>query len=266
MRVSGRSRVFALLGDPVAHSVSPAMQNAAFQVLGLDAVYVPLRCDAEAVPALMRALVTAGGGGNVTVPHKRVAAAAVHRLEGGVPDVCNTFWGEGNDLVGDCTDVAGIRAGLAAIGAPATTWLILGTGGSAGAAIAAATSAGAAVAIRSRSPERAERMRNQATRAGLTLVDPVDCVVAINATPLGLSLDDPLPVSAEETPRLGWALDLVYRPGATRWVAAMRLAGAQAADGREVLVAQGAAALERWFPGRRAPVEVMRAAVARALG
>ena len=73
----GRTRVFALLGQPVAHSLSPAMQNAAFRVLGLDAVYVPLPCAAEHVPVLMAALAAAGGGGNVTVPHKAIAAKAV---------------------------------------------------------------------------------------------------------------------------------------------------------------------------------------------
>ena len=73
----GRTRVFALLGQPVAHSLSPAMQNAAFRVLGLDAVYVPLPCSAEHVKVLMSALAAAGGGGNVTVPHKGVAATAV---------------------------------------------------------------------------------------------------------------------------------------------------------------------------------------------
>ena len=74
VRVSGSTRVFAILGDPVAHSLSPAMQNAAFRVLGLDAVYVPLRCSAADLPGLMASLARAGGGGNVTIPHKAVAA------------------------------------------------------------------------------------------------------------------------------------------------------------------------------------------------
>ncbi|MBK9693402.1 MAG: hypothetical protein IPO73_17250 [Gemmatimonadetes bacterium] len=68
--ISGRSRVFAILGDPVAHSLSPAMHNAAFHALGLEAVYVPLRAAAAEVPVLLHALARAGGGGNVTVPHK----------------------------------------------------------------------------------------------------------------------------------------------------------------------------------------------------
>src|SRR4029079_18368389 len=74
--IDGSTRVYALLGDPVAHSLSPAMQNAAFRALGLPAVYVPLRCESAGVPALLRALTAAGGGGNVTIPHKEVAAGA----------------------------------------------------------------------------------------------------------------------------------------------------------------------------------------------
>jgi len=103
--IDGSTRVFAILGDPVAHSLSPAMQNAAFRVLGLPAVYVALRCVPADVPGLMRALSRAGGGGNVTVPHKEVAAQAVDRRREIVDRIgaCNTFWGEEGACVGDNT-------------------------------------------------------------------------------------------------------------------------------------------------------------------
>jgi shikimate dehydrogenase len=255
--------VFALLGDPVSHSLSPAMQNAAFQALGLDAVYVPLRCDASDVAGLMRGLARAGGGGNVTVPHKRLAAATVDRVADGAEGSCNTFWAEGDMLVGTSTDPEGILGGLRTLSAPSTTWLILGTGGSAWAAVWTAIAVGAAVAVRSRSPERGEALLARAAAAGARMVSPEACEVAINATPLGLEDTDPLPMAPGGTIRFG--LDLVYRPGGTRWVRALVGAGCRATDGREVLVAQGAAALERWFPGVRAPTEVMRATVAAAL-
>ena len=107
--IDGSTRVFAILGDPVAHSLSPAMQNAAFRVLGLQAAYVPSRCTPDDLPGLLRALSRAGGGGNVTVPHKEPAARrgrssqpAAERL-----GACNTFWGEDGASVGDNTDVAG---------------------------------------------------------------------------------------------------------------------------------------------------------------
>jgi shikimate 5-dehydrogenase len=77
--------------------------------------------------------------------------------------------------------------------------------------------------------------------------------------------NDPVPIARELAPDAIVAFDMIYHRGETAWVRAMRQAGLRAADGREMLVAQGAAALERWFPGQRAPVEVMRAAVATAL-
>src|SRR5206468_13026281 len=94
---------------------------------------------------------------------------------------------------------------------------------------------------------------------------PIEVELAINATPLGLKGHDPLPVDVNHIPGVQRALDLVYAPGETRWVHALRERGIEAADGREVLVQQGAAAFERFFPGVDAPVEVMRAAVVRAL-
>ena len=118
--IDGSTRVFAILGDPVAHSLSPAMQNAAFRVSGLKAVYVPLRCAADDLPGLLRALSRAGGGGNVTVPHKEAAARAVDRCEPAADRLgaCNTFWGEDGACVGDNTDVAGVLAALDDLEAP----------------------------------------------------------------------------------------------------------------------------------------------------
>ncbi|MGH7525710.1 MAG: shikimate dehydrogenase family protein, partial [Gemmatimonadales bacterium] len=154
--IDGTTRVFALLGDPVAHSLSPAMQNAAFRALGLPAVYVPLRCSTDDVPPLVRALTRAGGGGNVTVPHKETAAAAVDRcLESAeIAGACNTFWGEDGRSMGDNTDVTGVLVALKGLDAPSGPWLVAGTGGGARAAVIAAGRRGAAVAISSRSEQR----------------------------------------------------------------------------------------------------------------
>jgi shikimate dehydrogenase len=93
----------------------------------------------------------------------------------------------------------------------------------------------------------------------------LEAEVAINATPLGLRETDPLPLDPSGASRLAAALDLVYAPGETRWVRTLRAAGIAAQDGREMLVRQGAAAFGRFFPAQQAPLEVMRAAVARAL-
>lgn len=265
MIVTGRTRVFALLGDPVAHSLSPAMHNAAFAALGLDAVYVPIRCQADQVPALMRALAT-GGGGNVTVPHKQLAAVTVDDANALGRDAVNTFWGAEGRLVGDNTDVAGVLAGLDAIDAPASTWLVLGTGGGAQAVVAAARDRGARLAFRSRDSDRATAMSRLASERGIEPAEQGACEVVINTTPVGLAPDDPLPSSPADLTGVRFALDLVYAPGETRWVREFRAAGARAADGRVVLVAQGVAAFERWFPGIKAPREVMHAAVRAQLG
>jgi len=255
-----------LIGHHIGYSASPAMHNAAFAVLGLDAVYVPLRCDEARLPPLMRALVEAGGGGNVTIPHKAAAAAAVDRMDGPLPGACNVFLAEDGRLVGHNTDVAGILAALERMAAPPSRWLLLGTGGGARAVVAAACQAGAALAVRSRSEARARALRAEVHAAGVAEAVEAECEVVVNATPLGLGAADPLPITPFETPAARWVLDLVYAPGATQFVRAYRERGVCAEDGREVLVAQGARALELWYPGARAPVDAMRAAVRGALG
>jgi shikimate dehydrogenase len=93
------------------------------------------------------------------------------------------------------------------------------------------------------------------------LAPPAECGVLINATPLGLKSGDPLPIDPAAFPRADVAFDMVYAQGETTWVRAMRSRVRRAADGRAMLVAQGATAFERWFPTKRAPREVMRAAV-----
>ena len=126
--ISGGTRVFALLGRPVAHSLSPRMHNAAFAAMGLDAVYVALDCGAESVASLIHALAGNGGGGNVTVPHKAAAACAVTRMHGVPAEACNTFWGEDDTVLGANTDVDGVLGALEALGAEGKSWLIVGTG------------------------------------------------------------------------------------------------------------------------------------------
>ncbi len=266
MDIGGATRVYALLGDPVAHSLSPVMQNAAFRALGLNAVYVALRCTGESLDGVLDALLHQGGGGNVTIPHKEAAAALLARRSGYHLPVCNTFWWEDGVARGAETDSEGIMKALTRLDAPEGPWGVIGTGGSARAAVFAARRAGVGVAVKSRSTERADRMAGLAAGLGVPVAPLETCRVVINCTPLGLGEREPLPIAADEIPAARLALDLVYRPGETAWVRAMRAAGRCAADGREVLIEQGAAAFERWFPRRQAPREVMRAVVCAALG
>jgi shikimate dehydrogenase len=265
--IGGSTRVFAILGDPVAHSLSPLMQNAAFRALGLKAVYVPIPCSADDVPPLIQALGRAGGGGNVTVPHKEVAARSVSRCLDLAQTVgaCNVFWGDDGMSVGENTDVQGVREALRELGAPNAPWLIAGTGGAARAAVIAARDAGVAVAVTSRDRERQRAFESWITSQGVPITSREECGVAINSTPLGLKSGDPLPIALDAAPRLEVALDMVYTAGETKWVRAIRPRVRTAADGRTMLVAQGAAAFRCWFPTRHAPVEVMRAAVNAAL-
>ena len=270
MELGASTRLLAVIGDPVAHSVSPAMHNAAYRALGLDAVYVALRVPAPALPTVLQAFAATGGAGNVTVPHKEAVERSVARKTDvcARAGACNTFWTEAGVLVGDNTDVAGVRAALAVLGGTGGRWLVIGTGGSARAVAVAAAEEGAALWVRSRHPDRARDFAAWAKQLGVRAEPahgPVEVETAINATPLGRAEGDALPIDPKDLRGARVALDLVYTRGGTRWVRILQAKGVAAGDGREVLVRQGAAAFSRFFPATPPPIDVMRAAVERAL-
>lgn len=272
MEISAKTRLLVVIGDPVAHSLSPAMHNAAFRALGIDAVYVALRVPPESLAQVLAMQAATNGAGNVTVPHKEAVERSVTRKTDVCTRVgaCNTFWIEDGALIGDNTDVFGVTAALEKLGAAAkgARWLLVGTGGSARATAVVAAELGASLFVRSRDATRAKDFVAWCDTIGAraqVAAGTVEIDVAINATPLGLAGHDPLPVEVNHIPGVQKALDLVYAPGETRWVHALRERGIEATDGREMLVRQGAAAFERFFPGVAAPTEVMRAAVQRAL-
>jgi len=202
------------------------MHNAACRALGLDAVYLALRVPAAAVSTLLQTLAATGGAGNVTVPHKEAVERSVARktdvcMRAGA---CNTFWTEDGVLVGDNTDVAGVRAALAALGADGGRWLVIGTGGSARAVAVAAADAGAALWVRSRHPDRARAFAAWAKQLGVRAEaahGPVEVDAAITATPLGLAEGDSLPIYPRDLRGARIALDLVYARAGTRWVRAL---------------------------------------------
>ena len=272
MEISAKTRLLVVIGDPVAHSLSPAMHNAAFRALGIDAVYVALRVPPESLAQVLAMQAATNGAGNVTVPHKEAVERSVTRKTDVCARVgaCNTFWIEDGALVGDNTDVFGVSAALTKLGAATkgARWLLVGTGGSASASAVGAADHGASLFVRSRDAARARDFAAWCNTIGARAQvanGAVEIDVAINATPLGLAGHDPLPVDVNHIPGVQKALDLVYAPGETRWVHALRERGIDATDGREMLVQQGAAAFERFFPNTAAPTEVMRAAVQRAL-
>jgi len=270
--VTAETRVVALLGNPVAHSFSPVIQNAAFREAGVDGVYVVLRCEEVDLIGFMQGLGAAGAGGNVTLPHKEKAASVLDSPTEAVrrTGACNTFWGENGNLCGDNTDVEGFRRALQHFLGDSPTGfrvLLLGAGGAARAALMALLDDGVDdVLIMNRSVERARAVarrlgggRTRVTENAFE-VEGGEFDLVVNTTPLGLSQEDDLPLDLE---RLSWArgvMDLVYGAHPTRFVRAAERLGIRAVDGGEMLVQQGAVAFERWW-GQPAPVDAMREAL-----
>jgi shikimate dehydrogenase len=242
------------------------------RALHVDAVYVAIRCDAHALAPLMRTLARAGGGGNVTVPHKHSAAQCVERPTAAVlrTGACNTFWADGGALCGDNTDVAGARHALLRLlpGIRDARALVLGAGGAAAAMVCALLDgAAAAISLLNRSPDRAFALRDRLAAGAVISVATssaqvrgVAFDVVINATSAGLQRDDALPLDLAGV-RAAAALDLVYGPGgSTPFVRHALSLGIPAADGTEMLLGQGAEALRRWT-GLEPPLAVMREAI-----
>lgn len=292
--VDATTRVCAVLGHPIKHSASPALQNAAFATLGLNWRYlafdVPpaLLGDALAGAKAMRFV-----GLNLTVPHKLLAFDMVDAL-----DESATAWGAVNTIRFEAQDGAGgwvplphldaasvgeVRArgfntdadalvqalrqdlGLELAG---TRVLLLGAGGAG--RVAALKLAAEQVAhlflvnrTRSKAEALAEEIRRRHPNAAVTLGYPASEVdLVLNATSLGLRAEDPAPF---DEARFSWssagaAYDMIYRPSETRFLRQAKAAGCRAANGLGMLLYQGAKALEIWT-GRPAPVEVMRRAL-----
>lgn len=267
--VSATTRLFALLGDPVDHSLSPLIQNAAFRAAGVDGVYTALRCGPDDLQGLILGLSRAGGGGNITLPHKERAATLVDAPNAAVrrTGACNTFWLEGDRVVGDNTDVDGFSRGLSNfLGRPPEGFrvLLLGAGGAARAALVGLLDDGVAeVRLLNRSVERARAVSRRIGGERVRVLSGPDEAwdeefdLVVNATRLGLHADDPLPYDLERLGRVGAVMDLVYGPDDTPFVRRARAEGVPATDGREMLVQQGAAAFARWWD-RAAPVDEMR--------
>jgi shikimate dehydrogenase len=222
--LSGRTKLVGLIGNPVEHSLSPAMHNAAFAARGLDWAYVPLPVEDERVEDAVRGIAALGFvGANVTTPHKAAAAAA-----------CETELHSVNVLVVRDGIVQGISTDAAILdGLPAERPAILGSGG-------------AAAAFRAALPEA-----RVFSRRGDWPPDVAGADLVVNATS---ARDEVICVLSD-----GQTLvDLPYPETAT--ARAAREAGATVVNGLEVLVAQGIASFELWT-GVPAPVVVMRAAV-----
>ncbi len=274
---SAASTVVGVVGDPIRHSFSPRLHNAAFDALGLDWVSVAFPVPAGSLPdALvgMRALGLAGL--SITMPHKDAAAAVVDELTP-VADrlgAVNCVTNRNGRLVGDSTDGAGFLAALdrqAGFDPPGRSCLVLGAGGAARAVILALAGAGAAeILVVNRSPDRAEAAAALAGPAGrvgsAAEAGAVDLVV--QATPLGMlgrDADPPLLIDPADLHPGQLVAELLYLPPVTPLLAAAAERGARTVNGLGMLVHQAALAVEIWT-GEPAPVEAMWAAVSPADG
>jgi shikimate dehydrogenase len=270
--VTARTRVFALIGDPVEHSLSPTVQNAAMKELGLDGVYCALQADQEGLPGFVRGLARAGGGGNVTLPHKEKAATVVEVPSAAVrrTGACNTFWMEDGLIHGDNTDVEGFGRALRGFldrEPEGFRVLVLGAGGASRAVLASLIEGDVAeIHLLNRTRDRARAVARRIGGEKVRVLDGVGVLeeksydLVINATRLGLNEDDPSPLDLTILGRVGGAMDVVYRGGSTSFVQQARELGIRTADGSEMLIQQGAVAFERWW-GVSPPLDVMRKAL-----
>ncbi len=265
-----------LLGDPVAHSLSPAIHNAAFASLGLDVDYVATRVASEDVPAAVERLRQESFlGANVTAPHKQAVARLIDARDddAAVIGVVNTVTRRGSTLYGANTDAAGLAAaletelGLTPYG---LRILLLGASGAARAALVGlARRAPAGIAVYNRDGARAialvEEMRPRfpgvmlrAMDAGAARAEGGDVDLIVNATSAGADgLSVPLDGLA---PRPGAALlDMIYAQAPTPLMTTLAAGGTEVADGLEMLLQQAALSFTLWT-ALTAPLDVMRAA------
>ncbi|MCL6447169.1 MAG: shikimate dehydrogenase [Armatimonadetes bacterium] len=284
-KISGTTKVCGLIGNPVEHSFSPAMQNAAFSSLGLDYIYVPFLvapADLGQALAAVRALNLVGV--NVTVPHKEKVLPFLDELapEAEIAGAVNTIVRQGGRLSGHNTDGAGFLRALAAdagFAPEGKNVLVLGAGGAARAVSAALARAGAReIRIAGRTAQKAaalareinERVHGRARaipwgEEDLLEVLP-DVQLVVQATPVGMH---PRPEDCPPFPFQGLrsghlVCDLIYHPPLTKFLARAKAAGARIMNGLGMLLYQGVLAFELWT-GVSAPVEVMRRALAEEL-
>lgn len=286
MKITGTTKLLGVIGSPIKHSLSPVMHNAAIAAMGLDYVYIPLPVaptDLETAIAGFAAIELQGF--SITIPHKQAIIPFLHH----VTDVAqaigavNTVWRTEQGWHGTNTDVIGFLAPLKALDRDwqQTTAVILGNGGAARAVVAGCAQLGcAAVKVVGRDRQKLEAFQQSWANSPIPVSLSIhtwdelpnllpSANLLVNTTPIGMHPhDDASPLDSEvaaQIPADAIAYDLIYTPSPTRFLQQAQQQGAIAIDGLEMLVQQGAAALEIWVQ-QPVPVDFMRQALREHLG
>lgn len=280
-------RTIGLIGKPLAHSISPAFQQAALDHLRIDARYELWETERDALAERLAGMRSAGClGANVTVPYKEAIIPLldeIHPLAGRIGAV-NTVVNRDGRLCGYNTDMTGFARALREEGgfdASGAQVVLLGAGGAGRAATTALIQGRAAsVAITDILPQRAERLVADLAGQGETVLRNVPatkdklaaavsgCQLLVNCTPIGMRHsreEHDLPISSDLIPARALVFDIIYNPVETRLLAEAKRRGARTLGGLPMLVHQGAASFELWT-GMQAPLDVMFAAARKALG
>jgi shikimate dehydrogenase len=265
-------KLFGVLGDPVSHSLSPVMHNAAFKALGMDCEYHAFRVSPDSLHDAIHGAYALGFGGlNLTIPLKEKALEIVKPTElskkiGAV----NTIDFK-NGIMGYNTDGLGASMALAGSGADikGKNVLLLGAGGAARAIAFTLATEGAIVTIANRTPQRAISLAKEAARSGKVSASGLENLrilvknsdILINSTSIGMfpKVSDTL-VTSDMMHRDLVVFDIVYNPLDTRLLREAKKAGAKTIDGVMMLVYQGAEAFKIWT-GKTPPVDIMEKAV-----
>jgi shikimate dehydrogenase len=270
LTIDGHTKIYGILGRPVAHSLSPAMHNAAFRELGINAVYAafPVADLAQAVAGL-RGLSIAGV--SITIPFKEEVIPLLDELDpvaarmGAVNTVVNR---EGR-LTGYNTDWLGALTALKAQTAiPGEHFLILGAGGAARAIAFGIVEEGGQVTLTDVDTQRAAALAGELGGEAISpdALESCPAAVLINATPVGMAPQvAAIPLNPDLLGRFTLVMDIVYRPLQTRLLREAAARGAATIDGLQMLLHQATAQFELWT-GRPAPLVVMSRAAYAALG
>jgi len=286
LNINGNTSVVGIFGDPVEHTLSPAIQNAAFDALGINSVYVPFfvrsrhKGDIKAAVEAIRAFNMAGV--NITIPYKERVIDYLDDLDrlARFIGAVNTVVHKKGKLKGYNTDASGFIRSLkeeTGFVPSGKRVVILGAGGAARAILCAVMSAKpASIALANRTPKRAKALVEKfgGSVKGVELVASSMAAVPehmesadilINATSMGMSGSPALDLPVDRLPGHAVVSDIVYRPLETRLIKAAGKAGLKTHKGLGMLIHQGALAFELWT-GKKAPVREMKKAAMKALG